>query len=365
MEAGEGGGAQDFQVQEYAHLAAWFENVSISPSTGNFFFNAYNNEWILEFTSAGEYRRKLGGSRDLKHPIAIAFNVKEDTILVLDYAFCVVTVFGGSDARLKGTISGPGREKGKLSIPTGMTVDQRNGNVIVTQTGGFPGCKINVFSSKGTFLRGFGREDQLVVPRGVTVDSRNGNLWVADAKNDCIVLFSAWGALLRKFGASGTAHGQFTWPNKLGLLLPNAGWTNRDVFRSAPKEFQLIVKAVYMMASHDASKEPRHPEAPFHQLPLEILFLIIEFLSLEYLGALVVTDSHGTAPVQILHLTGDHVATLGGTRTPQDKANRAATPMCVAPDNVVYYISGDKLYAAGPRSTLPTKPTGLLLWRVK
>jgi len=61
------------------------------------------------------------------------------TILVLDYAFCVVT-FGGSDARLKTR-----KRQGETKHSDWDAVDQRNGNVIVTQTGGFPG-KINLYN---------------------------------------------------------------------------------------------------------------------------------------------------------------------------------------------------------------------------
>lgn len=43
--------------------------------------------------------------------------------------------------------------------------------------------------------------------------------------------------------------------------------------------FRKAVQAILMMALKDSNNNPRHPEAPFHALPIELLVLILEYLA--------------------------------------------------------------------------------------
>src|SRR5690242_17666080 len=56
-------------------------------------------------------------------------------------------------------------------------------------------------------------------------------------------------------------------------------------------EFKAIVKCLLLMALHDHHQQPRHPEAPWHLLPFELLYKIIAIMQP---GGQPSSDSRGT-----------------------------------------------------------------------
>jgi len=110
-----------------------------------------------------------------------------------------------------------GNGNGQFSSPWGVTVDQRNNQVVVADDNN----RIQVFDEKGGFIRAFGSsgsgDGQLNQPDGVVVDSQ-GNYVVADNGNHRVSVFNSNGQFLRKFGSSGNGNGQLSSPSGLGLL---------------------------------------------------------------------------------------------------------------------------------------------------
>ena len=96
-----------------------------------------------------------------------------------------------------------GKGNGQLNKPGGVTVDQRNNQIVVADTGNH---RIQIFDEKGTFLRVFGSNGngngQFSLPFGVVVDQQ-GNYVVADTYNDRIQIFNSEGQFIRKFGSEG------------------------------------------------------------------------------------------------------------------------------------------------------------------
>ncbi len=74
-----------------------------------------------------------------------------------------------------------GNGNGQLNYPQGITVDQRNNQIVVADTYNY---RIQIFDEKGNFLRSFGSNGngvgQFNLPVGVVVHQSNGNYLVTD-----------------------------------------------------------------------------------------------------------------------------------------------------------------------------------------
>jgi YD repeat-containing protein len=125
-------------------------------------------------------------------------------------------------------LSGAG--DGELSEPQGVTYDQANGSLYVSDSNN---DRIEEFSTNGAFNRAFGwgvsdgkgeREicssgcqaglagsgpGQLAAPQGLTSDG-GGNVWVADSANSRLEKFSAEGEYLKAAGKQGAGSGEFS-----------------------------------------------------------------------------------------------------------------------------------------------------------
>jgi len=80
--------------------------------------------------------------------------------------------------------------------------------------------RIQVFDRNGKFLFKFG-SGQFNQPCGVTVDQRNNQIVVADTHNHRIQFFDEKGTFLRLFGSSGKGDGQFSSPR--GVVVDQQG----------------------------------------------------------------------------------------------------------------------------------------------
>ena len=110
-----------------------------------------------------------------------------------------------------------GTAVGKLSHPWGVAVNERN-EIVVTEPSS---CRVQVFSSDGTYLRSFGRkgdkQGEFDFPRGIAFDSKNKNMPVADCRNDRVQLFSEQGEYLNQFGGKGNLDHQLIKPQGLSV----------------------------------------------------------------------------------------------------------------------------------------------------
>ena len=84
-------------------------------------------------------------------------------------------------------------------------------------------ARIQVFSSEGKFLRMFGTAGDsagyFAKPKGVAVDS-DGHVYVIDAIQDSVQIFDKSGALMLVFGEAGNGAGQFWMPS--GVFIDKA-----------------------------------------------------------------------------------------------------------------------------------------------
>jgi len=110
-----------------------------------------------------------------------------------------------------------GQENGQFCRPRGVTVDQRNNQIVVTDTSNH---RIQIFVEKGGFLRVFGSEGkgdgQFSSPHDIV--DQQGNYVVVEQGNHRVQIFNSQGQFFRKFGSNGTKNGQIQSPWGVGLL---------------------------------------------------------------------------------------------------------------------------------------------------
>ncbi len=109
----------------------------------------------------------------------------------------------------------------KLETPRGGTINERSGEVIVTE---YNGHCVSVFSRGGKRLNSFGShgssQGQLKYPRGVALDA-DGNILVADSGNQRIQKFTVEGEFLSVVGGEGSGSLQFKWPDGVAFNTVN------------------------------------------------------------------------------------------------------------------------------------------------
>lgn len=118
---------------------------------------------------------------------------KDNRIKVFDNAGDFAYSFGGE-----------GSGDGRLNFPVSVAIDEKAGEVIVSdlqQTlGGYRGAGVQVFDRNGTFRRRFGGygagQGQFIRPMGVAVDG-TGRIYVADSYQNVVQVFGADGSFIR------------------------------------------------------------------------------------------------------------------------------------------------------------------------
>ncbi len=109
-----------------------------------------------------------------------------------------------------------GTVSGQFDRPTGVAVDESNGDVFVVDSGNH---RVQKFSGNGTYLTqwgslGFGN-GQFNDPFGIVV--ARGFVYVVDAGNNRLQKFTTSGAYVTQWGTTGTGNGQFQQPRCVAL----------------------------------------------------------------------------------------------------------------------------------------------------
>lgn len=166
----------------------------------------------------------------LDHPVSDAIDAGGN-VWSVNYQSDLVEKYSSTGA-LESTYGSQGTAGGQYIAPWGIAIDQRNGNVYVTDQGN---SRVQELSSSGTFIRTFGwgvkdgkaefeicatecksgiagaGNGQFSSVAGLGVDA-SGNVWVADFGNNRIQEFNEKGEYVKQFGASGTEAGRFEGP---------------------------------------------------------------------------------------------------------------------------------------------------------
>ena len=113
-----------------------------------------------------------------------------------------------------------GSSVGMFDEPYGVTVNERN-EIAVTDSNN---CRVQIFSSDGTYLRSFGcegdEEGEFNNPSGIAC-LNNGNIVVADTHQNRLQIFTRRGMYFTQIGGKGNLDHQFNYP--WGLSVDNDG----------------------------------------------------------------------------------------------------------------------------------------------
>ena len=187
------------------------------------------NHRIQVFSSDGTYLRSFGKKGDkqgeLNWPAGIAFDVKNENILVVDSSNNRVQLFSEQGESLS-KFGGKGNLDHQLMNPHGLSVNS-DGNIIVADSGN---KLVKVFSQSGQLLQKIGGEGSFTLPfHCVPYDKY---LIVSDSHEHCIKVFERGGKFLHKFGKQGKGDGEFNFPrclsvNKAGHLMVSESKNHR------------------------------------------------------------------------------------------------------------------------------------------
>lgn len=193
------------------HLTSW-----PSPAPACIAVDPAGNIWVGDHET-NRLRAYSPGGALLQDWASPGYRLAPDpsgNIWVLDYWRHRVCLFtpAGSPLLQWGT---PGLAPGQISTPSSIAVDHA-GNVYVSDIG----RRVQVFTSDGTFLRGWSSPERLEMASRLTI-RREVTLLATDTFNDRVVAFDPFGGYLYTLGGSGTGPGQFR--NPIGVAVGPSG----------------------------------------------------------------------------------------------------------------------------------------------
>lgn len=186
-------------------------DLAVDTAGGRIYVTDSRQGVVKIYSLAGESMGREIGKAVLERPTGIALNPVSGELLVVDTRKSLIYRFNPGNGQLLGTMGSPGTGPGMLHFPTHIGIDA-GGAVYVTDAMNF---RIQVYSDQGRILGGFGQagdgRGRFARPRGVAVDSR-GRIYVVDALFDNIQIFDRQFRLLMALGRPGQAPGQFWLP---------------------------------------------------------------------------------------------------------------------------------------------------------
>jgi DNA-binding beta-propeller fold protein YncE len=205
--------------------------IAFNPMNGNLVVPDEGHNRIEVFNEKGEYRSQFGsfgtGNGQFNQPRGAAVDLKGN-IWIVDTGNNRVQKFneGGEYLLQLGT---KGTGPGQFTTPKNLAVDSK-GNVYVADSGN---KRIEKFNEKGEFLLQLSTGTN---PIGLAVDA-GGNIWTAtDNTTGAIEEHNAKGELLRSFASKGEGNGQVWEPKRLAVdangyvWVPEAGNDRVEVF---------------------------------------------------------------------------------------------------------------------------------------
>jgi len=188
---------------------------------------------IVVFGADNAFLRSYGGPDLFDKPVDVA--VYQNTVYVCDMDKNKIFALDKNSGKLKRAIGELGADKGRLSKPTHVVVDNQ-GNLYVNDAFNF---RVQKFDPQGRFLKSYGYLGDtfgaFARPKGLDVD-RDGHLYVVDAAFENVQIFDVQtGDLLLFFGGAGTAPGSMYLPAGIHIDYRNAAYFSNFV----DKDFRL------------------------------------------------------------------------------------------------------------------------------
>lgn len=156
------------------------------------------------------------------HSVAVSVaNPALPVVFVTDSALHRVQAF-----HLDGTYfyqwGGSGSGNGQFNSPSGIAVNESNGNVYVVDA---ENDRVQIFNSNGVFLGKFGSTGtgpaQFNSPAAIAIHRTSGRIYIVDTFNHRVQWFDPSGGYLGQWGSLGSGDGQFEEPRAISVHQPS------------------------------------------------------------------------------------------------------------------------------------------------
>ena len=201
-------------------LANFNEPHGIALSDHGIMFVTDNNHRVQVFLIDGLHGKVIEKGRrgseplEFDHPLSVAISPTTKKIAVADWLNHRIQIIDPDLTTSHRSIGKQGSGNGEFEGPQDVAFDSA-GNMYVADAGN---KRIQLFSPQGKFLQQFGETDmangELDLPTGICIDS-DDTVYVVDCGNHRISVFTHEGKYLTSFGSYGTGPGQFNSPRRI------------------------------------------------------------------------------------------------------------------------------------------------------
>ncbi|MBN2436533.1 MAG: NHL repeat-containing protein [Spirochaetes bacterium] len=173
--------------------------IAKNYDTGNLYVTGFYDEVVQVYTSSGKYVKTIE-HESLSSPVDISIHQGNGDLYVLNYTSHSVSVFDKNGNFLR-NFGGAGSNDENLLYPHSIYATNR----IYVSDGFANRDKVNIYDKSGGFIKAFGGSGagsgKFYYPKGVAV--YGGEVYVADAFNKKIQVFSKLGSYKREFSIAG------------------------------------------------------------------------------------------------------------------------------------------------------------------
>ncbi|MCL6098142.1 MAG: 6-bladed beta-propeller [Bacteroidetes bacterium] len=210
----------NIEEKEYKFIKKWGENFFKSPVG-----IAVNNDDDIFICDSG-IRKIIVLDRDLDFKYVFkeglirptSIKIRNDSVYVSDTGANQIIIFNLEGKELQ-RIGGRGSAAGNFNFPVHLSLGNPKtsyaNSVYVVDAMNF---RVQVFSKDGRHIKSFGRLGNSIGdfarPKGIALDS-DGHIYVVDALFDVVQIFDQSGQVLLAFGGSGSGKGNFYLPTDI------------------------------------------------------------------------------------------------------------------------------------------------------
>jgi len=199
---------------------------------------------VLIFNAEGVFLEAMGRKGEMK-PSDVA--ISADRLYITDLLNHCVKVFSKNGHKLLFSIPADDKApQGKLLSPTNLALDQQNGRLLVSDTGG---NTVKIYDLDGKYLSSIGHAGvapgMFARPKGVAVD-RQGITYVVDAATQVVQLFDMQGRLLLYFAQAGaSAQGDVVLPAVVKVDYDNVSYFQKYVAPGRQCDYLIFVTSQF------------------------------------------------------------------------------------------------------------------------
>ena len=184
-------------------------DIAVDPAD-NVYVSDYRRRNVFVFDREGRFLHTLAGPKELENPVGLAYDPKNDRLLVADSKANKILVYGPKGGLIS-KFGEAGEKEGQFRFPTFLDVGP-DGLIYIVDTLNF---RVQVFDPRFQYYDDFGiagdSGGQFSRPKGIALDSQN-NIYVVDAAFGNIQIFDQDYRLLLAVAEGGVGPGQLTLP---------------------------------------------------------------------------------------------------------------------------------------------------------